>query len=135
MAATAESPKAVISDLISDFVRFLKAEFDLAKAEGTQATKRTLFGAVFMMGALAFFMLVGIFLLGAAAVAIGEALGHLWLGFLIVAGGLLVLSLFLGLIGFRKIRSGIKEGKQVGANLKEDIEWLRQLPKHNANEN
>lgn len=135
MAATAESPKAVITDLISEFVRFLKAELDLAKAEGTAATKRTLFGAGFVITALAFFLLVDVFLLSALAVVIGDALGHVWLGFLIVAAGLLVVSLVLGLIGFRKIKSGIGEGKQVGATLKEDMEWLRQLPKHDESAN
>jgi cytochrome c biogenesis protein CcdA len=131
-----ESPASVrdvVRELVADTLRFGRAEINLVKAEGTRAGKRGAIAAALLGTAAVFGFLVLIFLLGAGAAAIGEATGMPWLGWLCVAGLALAISGIAALAGFIRLRRAIREGKQVGSMVKEDLEWLRELPRQNAN--
>jgi hypothetical protein len=125
--------REALRELVSDILRFGRAELHLVKAEGTSAGKRGAIAAALLGTAATFGFLLLIFLLGAGAVAIGEVTGMAWLGWLCVAGLTLVIGAIAGLIGFRMLRRAIREGRQVGSIVKEDLEWLRELPRQNAN--
>jgi cytochrome c biogenesis protein CcdA len=133
---TAQSPpsvREVVRELAADALRFGRAELNLVRAEGTRAGKRGAIAAVLLGIAATFGFLVLIFLLGAGAAAIGEVTGMPWLGWLCIAGLALVISGIAGLSGVARLRRAIREGKQVGSVVKEDLEWLRELPRQNAN--
>ena len=122
-----------LRDLLADSIRFIRAEIDLARAQGTDAAKRAAVAAALLaVGGIAAFVGL-VFLLGAGAAAIGGALHHPWLGWLIVAAALLAAAGALALIGYRRMKKAVTEAKQVGTTVKEDLEWVRQLPRRNAN--
>jgi hypothetical protein len=136
-APPAASPRAdVIASLrqiLADGLRFVRAEMGLARAEGSAAAKRAALAAGLLAAAAVGLLLSAVLLLGAAAEAIGGALHHPWLGWLIMAGLLLVIVGVLGGLGYRMVRRTIAEGRRVGATVKEDLEWVRELLKPNAN--
>jgi uncharacterized membrane protein YqjE len=86
----------------------VREEIELAKAEVEQKVKSIARGAV--IGAVAgfFVFMAMIFLLIGAAFGLDDLLGnaYLWAGFLIVAGGLLLLAAIGGLIAARSLKSG-----------------------------
>ena len=124
---------AALREILADGQRFVRAEMGLARAEGTAAAKRAAIAAGLLAAAAVGLLLSVILLLGAAAEAIGGALHHPWLGWLIMAGLLLVIVGVLGGLGYRMVRRTIAEGRRVGATVKEDLEWVRELLKPNAN--
>lgn len=132
-AETSPPVREALRELVADVLRFGRAELNLVKAEGARAGKRGAIAAVLLGIAATFGFLVLIFLLGAGATAIGEATGMPWLGWLCVAGLTLIISGTAGLAGIARLRRAIREGKQVGGIVKEDLEWLRELPRQNAN--
>src|ERR1700716_3680938 len=101
---TRESVIDVLRGLLADLVRFVKAEIKLVVAEGKDSAKRAGIGLALIMVALGFFFLVAIFGLSAGAIAVGDALDHPWLGFLIFAGAFLLLTILLAFLGYRRIR-------------------------------
>ena len=118
-----------LRELLADAIRFAKAELNLVKEEGKEAAKRGGIGAGLAFFALLLFQFVVIFAFGALAVAIGEWLGHAWLGWLIVAGGFLILTLIVGLVGFRMIMSAKNEAVGAATTVKEDLAWVKELTK------
>ena len=133
--ATSPDPTVIgaLRQVLSDALRFARAEMGLARAEGTAAAKRAALAAGLVAGAAIGLLLAAVLLLGAAAEAIGGALHHPWLGWLIMAGLLLVIVGVLGGLGYRTVKRTIAEGRRVGATVKEDLEWVRELLKPNAN--
>jgi Na+/melibiose symporter-like transporter len=129
-----QTVREVLKELLADLVRFGRAEFNLIKAEGLAAARHGIGAVAFFTVTLVFLLLFAIFALGAAAEAIGGWLHHPWLGWLIMAGAFLVVGALFGLIGYRKLKRAIREGKNVPAIVKEDLEWVRQLPKRNESE-
>ncbi len=127
------SPRDLLREVVGDTLRFVRAEVRLLKAEGVEAGKRGAFAAGLLFAAALGLMLTVVLLLGAGAEAVGDALGHPWLGWLCVAGLILVITAILGLAGYRKLRRAIAEGRRVGTIVKEDLEWVRELPKQSAN--
>ena len=127
--STRQSVIDVLRTLLADLVRFAKAELKLVVAEGKDAAIRGAVGLGLVFGAIFFFFLVAVFGLSAGAIAVGDALDHPWLGFLIFAGGFLVVSAVLGFAGYRRIMSAKNEGQHAFTTVKEDLEWVKQLPK------
>lgn len=89
----------VVKDITSDVQLLVKHEIELAKAELMPSAKAAGTG-VGMFGGAGVFALyaLGLIFIG-LSVLIGQALGQLWLGFLIMAGGLLLIAAILGVIG------------------------------------
>lgn len=86
----------------------VREEIELAKAEVEQKVKLIGRGAVVAAGAAFFVLLALILAIEAAAWAINEAWGydHLWIGFLIAAGGLILLAIAAAFVGMRAFSSG-----------------------------
>ena len=119
--------------ILTDAVRFARAEVGLVRAEGSATAKRAAFAAALLVSAMIALLLVVVFLLGAGAEALGGLLHHRWLGWLIIAGLLLAIAALLGWLGYLMLRRTIAEGRRVGATVKEDLEGVRELLKQNAN--
>ncbi|MGA2283097.1 MAG: phage holin family protein [Candidatus Dormibacteria bacterium] len=122
-----------LREILADTLRFARAEVGLVRAEGTATAKRAAFAAALLAAAAIAVLMVVALLLGAGAAAVGGALGHPWLGWLIMAGFVLVVAALLAGLGYRMIRGAIAEGRKVGGSVKEDLEWVRELVKPNAN--
>jgi hypothetical protein len=122
-----------LRQLLVDGLRFVRAEVGLARAEGTATAKRAALAAGLLAGAVVALLLVIVLLLGAAAEGLGGLFHHAWLGWLIMAGLILVVGAVLGWLGYRMVRRTIAEGRRVGATMKEDLEWVRELLKPSAN--
>lgn len=131
---TRQSVIDILRGLLADGIRFVRAEIRLVVAEGKDAAKRAAIGVALIVVALGFLFLVAIFGLSAGAIAVGDALDHPWLGFLIFAGGFLLITVLLGFLGYRRIKGAVAEGKGAFTTVKEDLEWVKQLPKRNGNE-
>jgi protein-S-isoprenylcysteine O-methyltransferase Ste14 len=135
-AATPGPAPSVIDALrgiLAHGVRFVRAEIGLVRAQGTATAKRAAFAAALLAAAAFAALLVVVFLLGAGAEGLGGLLHHPWLGWLIMAGLLLAVGALLGWLGYRMLKRTIAEGRRVGATVKEDLEWVRELLKQNAN--
>jgi len=133
--APAPAPSVIdaLRGIVADAVRFVRAEVGLVRAQGTATAKRAAFAAALLAAAALALFLVVVFLLGAGAEGLGGLLHHPWLGWLIMAGVLLVIAAFLGWLGYLMLKRTIAEGRRVGATVKEDLEWVRELLKQNAN--
>ncbi|MFW6597783.1 phage holin family protein [Propionibacteriaceae bacterium Y2011] len=89
----------IVKNIVDEAQVLIKYEVELAKAELMPSAKAAgkaggMFGGA---GVLALYAL-GLIFIG-LSVLIGDALGRVWLGFLIMAVGLLVIAGILGLIG------------------------------------
>lgn len=86
----------------------VREEVELAKAEIEQKVKAIGRGAVVAAAAGFFVLLALIIAIEGAAWAINAAWGydHLWIGFLIAAGGLLLLAIVAAIVGIRSFSSG-----------------------------
>jgi hypothetical protein len=122
-----------LREILADALRFGRAELNLLRAQGTASAKRAAFAVALLVTAAIAVLLMLIFLLGAGAVALGGLLGHPWLGWLIVAGLILVIGAIVGGLGYLMLRGVIAEGRRVGATVKEDLEWVRELLRQRAN--
>ena len=140
MAEKTDSPPApdapvidVLRGVAADGMRFVRAEIGLVRAQGTATAKRAAIAAALLAAAVLALLLVVVFLLGSGAEGLGGLLHHPWLGWLIMAGLILVVGAILGWLGYRMLRKSIAEGRRVGTTVKEDLEWVRELLKPNAN--
>ncbi len=96
-----------LTGLKDDGIEYLKLRWSLLRLDAVEklstaaskAVGRALF-AVFALMALGF-------LLVALALWIGEMLGHTYLGFLFVGGGLLVIAIILLLVGGRLVENSM----------------------------
>ena len=133
--ATVPAPSVIdaLREILADGLRFVRAEIGLVRARGTATAKRAAFAAALLAAAAFAALLVIVFLLGAGAEGLGGLLHHAWLGWLIMAGLLLAVGALLGWLGYRMLKRTIAEGRRVGATVKEDLEWVRELLKQNAN--
>jgi len=128
--AAPESIAAIGRQVAEDAAQLVRDEIGLAKAELGRAAKKMAVSAGLFVAALVCFILMAMAALGALADGLGSAIfGHAWIGWLVFGGLFLVLALFLGLLGYRKVKKTIGGGKRTVSNIKEDVEWLKQLTK------
>ena len=92
-----------VSERVSLLVR---EEIELAKAEVTQKVSSLARGAAAIAVAAVFGLLAVPFGLLALAWGLNSALTSIWLGFVIVFGLLLVLTVSVGMFAWRKLRVG-----------------------------
>jgi len=89
----------IVKNITADVQQLVKGEIELAKAELVPSAKAAGKGAGLFSGA----GVLGLYALGLLFIGlswlIGDALGRIWLGFLIMTAGLLVIAGILALIG------------------------------------
>lgn len=131
MAARVEDE--ALGDLVhritEDTTRLVRLEIDLAVAQAKDSAIRALKAGIFIGIALTLAVLGMIYALGAAPAAIGSALGHPWLGWLIFGFFLFVIAGICGLVGYRRVMATVKTTKEAVGSFKEDLEWVKELPK------
>jgi uncharacterized membrane protein YqjE len=116
----------LISGLIGDMQDLVRAEVQLAKTELTDDAKK-MGAAVAMLAAAAFIGLVGlIFLMLFAMYLLADWLGELWLGALIVAAALFLVTAILASIGRSRLSAASLKPEQTIDTLKEDQQWAKQ---------
>ena len=118
-----------LREILADGVRLVRAEIGVVRAGGIATAKRAAFAAALLAAAAIAALLVIIFLLGAGAEGLGGLFHHPWLGWLIMAGLILVVAALLGGLGYLMLKKTIAEGRRVGATVKEDLEWVTRLPR------
>jgi hypothetical protein len=117
------SSKELIQELASDAQLLVKRQVELAKLEAKVQIRKELRTVELLSvgGALAYAGLI--LLLVAVGVAIGQALGALWAGPLIVGALLLVLAMIASLIGWtRRVREPLPHSTK---EVKKEIAWAR----------
>jgi len=92
-----------VSERVTVIVR---EEIELAKAEVTQKVTSLAKGAAAVAAGAVFGVFALVFLLLTAAWGLNSLIGSIWLGFLIVLGALVVLTLGAFLFAWRKLRVG-----------------------------
>ena len=126
---------AIGRDVADDAVRLVRAEIGLAKAQMKEAALRLAFAIGFFVVAAVFVFMFFIEAVSAVPAHYSRSLfGNDWLGwvvfglvFLFVAGG-------LAFVGYRLLRTAVKEGKETTQQFKEDAEWLKGLTKRGSSE-
>jgi hypothetical protein len=128
--APPESIAAIGRQVAEDATQLVRDEIGLAKAELGRAGKKLAVSAGLFAAAAVCLILMAMAGLGALADGLGTAIfGHAWIGWLVLVGVFLLLALFTGLLGYRKVKKTIGGGKRTVSNIKEDVEWLKQLTK------
>lgn len=94
----------IMKAISTDVQQLVKHEIELAKAELMPAAKLAGMGSGLLAGAAVFALFaLGLIFIGCSLV-IGGALGKIWLGFMIMAAGLLVVAGLLGLFGIVQVK-------------------------------
>jgi protein-S-isoprenylcysteine O-methyltransferase Ste14 len=119
-----DSLAAAITEVSDRLSRLVHDEIELAKAEVAQKARSVAMGAAAIGAGAVFGVFAVIFGLLAIAWAINDAVGDLWLGFLIVFALLLAMAAGAGLFAWRKLKVGaptpsmaIDEAKKIQATI------------------
>ena len=129
-AASPDSIAAIGRHVAENAAQLVRDEIALAKAEVGRSVKAMAVSVGLFVAAGICVTLMAMAGLGALADGLGTAIfGHAWIGWLILCALFLVLAVFLGLLGYRSVRKTIGGGKRTVNNIKEDVEWLKQLTK------
>jgi hypothetical protein len=119
----------LVHRITEDTTRLVRLEIELAKAQAKESAIRALKAGI-LLGIAATCAILGmIYALGAAPAAIGSALGHPWLGWLIFGAFLFVVAGIFGVVGYRRVKATVNTTKQAVGSFKEDLEWVKELPK------
>ena len=119
----------LVHRITEDTTRLVRLEIELAKAQAKESAIRSLKAGVFLGVAATCALLGIIYALGAAPAAIGSGLDHPWLGWLIFGGFLLAAAAISGYIGYRRVMATVRSTKEAVGTFKEDLEWVKELPK------
>lgn len=120
---------ALLHRITEDTTRLVRLEIELAKEQAKESAIRSLKAGIFLGVALTCAVLGMIYALGAVPAAIGSLLGHPWLGWLIFGVLLLVFAAICGFVGYRRVMATVRSGKEAVSTFKEDLEWVKELPK------
>jgi uncharacterized membrane protein YgcG len=120
-----ENLAAALTEVTERMSVLVREEIELAKVEVTQNVSSLARGAAAVAVGAVFGVFALIFVLLTAAWGLNSALSSLWLGFLIVMGVLLILTVSAFLFAWRKLKVGaptpkmaIEEAKKIRATVK-----------------
>ena len=120
---------ALLHRITEDTTRLVRLEIELAKEQAKESAIRSLKAGIFIGVAIACALLGMIYALGAVPAAIGGLLHHAWLGWLIFGVFLLLVAAVCGYVGYRRVMRMVETTKQAVGTFKEDLEWVKELPK------
>jgi uncharacterized membrane protein YgcG len=125
LAAENENIAAALTEVTERMSVLVREEIELAKVEVTQKVSSLGRGAAAVAVGAVFGVFALVFVLLTVAWALNSALSSIWLGFLIVAGGLIILTALAFLFAWRKLKVGaptpklaIEEAKKIRATVK-----------------
>ena len=125
MPAENENIAAALTEVSERMSVLVREEIELAKAEMTQKASSIARGAAAVAVGAVFGVFALIFVLLTIAWSLNDAIGHLWPGFLIVSGLLVILTLAAFLFAWRKLKVGaptpklaIEEARKIRATVK-----------------
>jgi hypothetical protein len=124
-----EDLSALVHRITEDTTRLARLEIELAKEQAKESLIRSLKAGAFLGVAATCALLGIIYALGAAPAAIGSALDHPWLGWLIFGVFLLLIAAICGYVGYRRVMATVRTTKEAVGSFKEDLEWVKELPK------
>ena len=107
-----ENIATTVTEVSERVTVLIREEIELAKAEVAHKLKSLAVGLAVAVAAGVFGFFAFIMLLFTAAWALNQLLGSEWLGFAIVTGTLLLLSVAGGVFAFRKFKVGAPVPKQ-----------------------
>ncbi len=120
---------ALVHRITEDTTRLVRLEIELAKEQAKESLIRSLKAGIFIGVALGCALFGIIYAVGAIPAAIGSALGHPWLGWLIFGVLLLIAAAISGYVGYRRVMATVQVTKEAVSSMKEDLEWVKELPK------
>jgi uncharacterized membrane protein YgcG len=125
LPAENENLAAALTEVTERMSVLVREEIELAKVEVTQKVSSLARGAAAVAVGAVFGIFALIFVLLTAAWGLNSALSSLWLGFLIVMGVLLILTVSAFLFAWRKLKVGaptpkmaIEEARKIRATVK-----------------
>jgi hypothetical protein len=124
-----EDLSALVHRITEDTTRLVRLEIELAKEQAKESIVRSLKAGIFIGVAVTLALLGMIYALGAVPEAIGNALDHQWLGWLIFGTFLLLIAAICGFVGYRRVKATVQTTKEAVSSFKEDFEWVKELPK------
>ena len=101
-----DSIAAALAEISDSLTKLVQDEIELAKAEVTQKISSIARGAAAVAAGAVFGVFALIFLLLTAAWGFNSLITSIWLGFVIVFGALLVLTVGAFMFAWRKLRVG-----------------------------
>jgi len=132
-ARVSEDDLSALGHRISEeAVRLVRLEIELAKAQAIENAKRFLWAGAFIGAAVALLVLGIIYALGAVPEAIGPPIHDYWTGWMVFGFFFLLLAGISGFIGYRKVMRTIRKTKEAVGSIKEDIVWVKELPRRHA---
>ena len=120
---------ALVHRITEDTTRLVRLEIEVAKEQAKETAIRALKAGIFIGVAAALAVLGLIYAVGAVPAEIGSLLGHPWLGWLLSGALLIALAAVSGLIGWRRVKATMQTTKDAVSSMKEDLEWVKELPK------
>jgi uncharacterized membrane protein len=125
LAAENENIAAALTEVSERMSVLVREEIELAKVEVTQKVSSLGRGAAAVAVGAVFGVFALVFVLLTVAWALNSALSSIWLGFLIVTGVLVILTVLAFLFAWRKLKVGaptpklaIEEAKKIRATVK-----------------
>lgn len=119
-----QSTIGLVRSIAYDTSTLVRKEIELARQELAEAIKARVIGAA-ALGAAAFFGLLLVIFLGAAAAAALDLVFARWLSRLIVAGGFLLMAAIAAIAGLRKMKKPPITPEETKRTVKEDVEWAK----------
>jgi Putative Actinobacterial Holin-X, holin superfamily III len=115
-----------------DAVRLVRLEIELAKEQAVESAKRFLWAGIWLGLAATCAVLGVIYALGAVPEAIGPPIHDYWTGWLVFGFFLLLVAAAFGYAGFRRVMATVRTTREAVSSIKEDIEWVKELPKRSV---
>jgi hypothetical protein len=123
-----ESLADIGRQIADDAARLVRMEIELVKAGMKEAAKRAIVAIVLVVLAMPL-LLIGTAL---AFAALPKHFGDTWWAWALAGAGFLLFALLLGGIAGLRVRAAVRQQKQTVADIKENIEWARQLTRRDT---
>jgi len=123
-----ESLADIGRQIADDAARLVRMEIELAKAGFVETLKRALAALVLVMLALPL-LIIGSTL---AFASLPKHFGDVWWSWALAGAGFLLFAVVLGGVAAMLVRAAIRRQKETVSDIKEDVEWVKQLTRRDT---
>jgi hypothetical protein len=128
-----EGLRDLLRQVTDDAVRLARSEVNLVLVQAAEAAKRAAVAAALLAVTALLLLLMLIFALAALPERFGPALfGDSWKGWGVVAALFLLAAATAGAYAVRRLIGVAREARNTLNSIKEDVEWVRQLPRQDG---